>query len=72
MNTVISLKYFTHSLFLVLSVSQSVFGEDLKFPQRDRSTQRLVNGTITAHLTVDVSRDRKPISKYLYGVNIAN
>ena len=25
-----------------------------------------------AHLTVDVSRDRKQISKYLYGVNIAN
>lgn len=31
-----------------------------------------MDGTITAHLTVDVSRDRKPISKYLYGVNIAN
>lgn len=73
MNTAITSKYFTTYPFLLfLSISQSVFSEDLKFPQRKQSIQRPWDSTTTVQLTVDVSRDKKQISKYLYGVNIAN
>ncbi len=51
---------------------QSAFSGNFREMNGQKGVSKLQDTHDNVHLTIDVSRDKKKISKYLYGINIAN
>lgn len=60
-------------LFIVLSAFvPSAFANNFSETEHQKGIRKLQDSANNVLLTVDVSQDKKKISKYFYGVNIAN
>ena len=59
-------------IFLQIIFSNTVSGVEQYYSERPQYSISRTKSTVEAKLTIDVSSDRKQISKYIYGVNIAN